>query len=450
MNHPSSILDLLLSCCRFKDSIMFLRENREVVTYGAFVDHVLSIGCSMLSIPESFLVITASDPVLYAEGYIASIISGHVGCLEKPGNSLSEGYQKLQNKRILADDELLNALQQGNPDLSKLPTPCIDRLCTVAMSSGTASKTQKLTGISQKALICDTVFSMKHYRYQKDWRCVHLLPYWHMFGIIAELLAPLFSGATVCIPESNLSFFTSLKRFKPDFLQLPPAVASQMLMFIQESGIEQATGGNLKKILISGAPIEDRVCHGLTSYGIDVCTAYGLTECSPCVSIMPDWDIREGTSGRVIDCLEVRIASDNEILVNGPTLMLGYLSDDGSLHSPIVDGWLHTGDLGNINPDGYLTVTGRKSSIIVLSNGNKYVPEQIEKRINEIPHITESLVGMSIDSTDQVLSLIIVFDEQTPDRKLIDVIMQEFGVSTYQCKFQHKRLARNAMGKLIR
>lgn len=129
MNYSLSILDLLLSCRKFKDSTMFLRDTNEAISYGEFVNDVLAIGCSMLSISESFLVITASDPVLYAEGYIASIISGHIGCLEKPGNCLSKGFQELQNKRILADDELLNALQKSNPDPSKLPNTLYSLKC---------------------------------------------------------------------------------------------------------------------------------------------------------------------------------------------------------------------------------------------------------------------------------------------------------------------------------
>lgn len=451
MNRVSNVLDMLLMCYEHGDSTLFLRENGEITTYQEFVDDVLSIGRQMLDVPERFLVISASDPVLYAKGYFASVISGHVACLERSGSTISEGYKKLGNKSIIFDDFLLDAIKHNEPDASIFQPVEIDALCTIAMSSGTVSGISQLAGLSQKTLITDVLNSMQYYRYHRGQRCVHILPYWHMFGVLSELFAPLLSGAVVCIPNSFMTFFKSLKRFRPDSLQLTPAIASQLVALAQEIDFQFLTGGQLKKVLISGAPIEESTCRILEKYGVSVCTAYGLTECSPCVSIMPDEDIHRGTSGKVLKCIEVNIADDNEILVKGSCVMLGYVSSDGSIQEYTDDGWLHTGDLGFLDKDGFLTVIGRKSSILILSTGIKYVPERIEKQINEIQYVTESIVGLEEIDGEQLLTLTIVHNaDNSPDQKQIERVMQDEGVYTYRCVFQLEPLRRNAMGKLIR
>lgn len=451
MNRISNVLEMLLRCREYGDSPLFLRENGEITAYRKFVDDVFAIGRAMLSIPERFLVISAEDPVLYAKGFIAAIISGHVGCLERPGNSLSEGYRKLENKRVIYDGLLLDAIAHNEPDDSLLPQTDSDALCTIAMSSGTVSGSSKLTGLTQRTLLTDVMGCMRNYRYHRGQRCVHILPYWHMFGILSELFAPLLSGTTVCIPDSFMSFFRSLRRFRPDFLQMTPAIAAQLAALTQSISFGSLTGGNLKKVLISGAPIEEKVCRILEKYGIAVCTAYGLTECSPCVSIMQDWDIRHGTSGKPLDCLEVNIAEDGEILVKGSSVMLGYVAPDGRIQAYTQDGWLHTGDLGFIDDDGFLTVTGRKSSILVLATGIKYIPEQIERRINAIRYVNESMVSLQEIDGEQVLTLTVVHDaDSLPEQSQIERVMQEEEVYTYRRVLQTTPLRRNAMGKLIR
>lgn len=447
MNIPNSVLDLLLSSYRYGDSPMFLRESGEVVSYKCFVDCVLSISSVLRSIPNRYVGIAAVDPVLYAEGYLAAIVTGHIACLEQINTKKT---RPLQNKLTLIDDDILHASYSQPLPISELPDINPGNPCTVAMSSGTVSGCRRLAALSQTALLYDTAYSMKYYRYHYGKRCVHILPYWHMFGIIAELFAPLFSGVTVCLPDSAYSFFRSIKKFQPHFLQMTPAIATQLASRIAYDNFQSITGGRLQKVLLSGAPISRKTCSDLTTYGVKVCTAYGLTECAPCVSIMPEWDIHPETCGKPLDCLHIDIADDKEILVKGATVMCGYVSADGIIENDMSDGWLHTGDIGYIDGNGYLTVTGRKSNILAFANGEKCLPEQVEEDISCISNVVECMLGVCGEDADQIPLLTVVYEDVIPDKASIDNVMADAGLPVYRYMVQREPLKRNAMGKLIR
>ncbi len=140
------------------------------------------------------------------------------------------------------------------------------------------------------------------------------------------------------------------------------------------SNVRAAMGGPKKVLSAGGAPLRKEIEEFLFACGLLVLQGYGLTETSPVVSFPSSSGYRFGTVGQVMAGGEVRIAEDGEILYRGPNLMLGYWGRPEDTAAVLVDGWLHTGDVGCMDEDGYLTITDRIKNLIVTSNGKNVAP----------------------------------------------------------------------------
>ena len=156
-------------------------------------------------------------------------------------------------------------------------------------------------------------------------------------------------------------------------------------------------GGHIKTFISGAAAIDRNVAKGYRDFGINLCQGYGLTETSPVVATETEELNRVGSIGKCYPSLEVKIEEPNsegvgELLVKGPTVMLGYYNNEEATKEAIVDGWFHTGDLAKIDEDGYIFIMGRKKSVIVLKNGKNIFPEEMEALINRIEGVKESFI----------------------------------------------------------
>ena len=143
--------------------------------------------------------------------------------------------------------------------------------------------------------------------------------------------------------------------------------------------VHRRLGGRLRSMYSGGAPLDPEIVTFFDRIGIGLYQGYGLTEAAPTVAMNSPGHNRAGSVGRPLPGTEVRIGSDGEILVRGPGVMLGYWDDEAATREAVdADGWLHTGDLGRLDDDGYLFVTGRAKSLIVLDTGKKVQPEEVE------------------------------------------------------------------------
>lgn len=178
-------------------------------------------------------------------------------------------------------------------------------------------------------------------------------------------------------------------------------------------------GGKMRFIVSGGAPLEKNISKKFQEFGVHIVQGYGLTETCPVIAAENDYYVRAGSVGIPLNHVEVNIVNkdDNgigEIVAKGPNIMLGYYENEEATNNVLKDGWFYTGDLGYFDKDGFLYITGREKDVIVLKNGKKVFPEEIEMLINKIPGVLESFIyGMPQkgDETNPMVSLKIVYNK---------------------------------------
>jgi long-chain acyl-CoA synthetase len=158
------------------------------------------------------------------------------------------------------------------------------------------------------------------------------------------------------------------------------------------SKIRQRFGGRLKAMVSGGAALNPEIGGFFAALGVPVLQGYGQTEAAPIVSANPPGRVKMATVGPPLEGVEVKIAPDGEILVRGELVMKGYWRDEAATAEAIRDGWLHTGDIGEIDGDGYLRITDRKKDILVLSGGDNLSPARIEGLLTLEPEIAQAMV----------------------------------------------------------
>ncbi len=223
-----------------------------------------------------------------------------------------------------------------------------------------------------------------------DERSLMLLPLHHVFGISATYLM-LSQGVALGVCPDFRRIYDAANRFRADFAFLVPALAD-----IFAAKCEQHGAKGIKWVLVGGAPISPRTDARLASLGIRVLTGYGLTETAALYSLASLGEVsRKLSAGKVSDLPEVetRVSDSGELLVKGPNVMLGYYNEpDKTAEVLSSDGWFRTGDMGRIDADGYVWLTGRAKRTIVLSSGKKIAPEELEGRLLAYEGISEVVV----------------------------------------------------------
>jgi long-chain acyl-CoA synthetase len=187
----------------------------------------------------------------------------------------------------------------------------------------------------------------------------------------------------------------------PAHLAFKHALA-QKLVF---SKITARTGGRIRYFICGGAPLSRDIMEFFHAMGLKVMPGYGLTETSPVLTGSAPGRVRFGTAGQAIPGVDLRIAEDGEILARGPNVMMGYYKNDADTKEVLKDGWLHTGDIGRFDEDGFLIITDRKKDIIVTSGGKNVAPQPIESLILASPYIASTVV---VGSSRKFISALVV------------------------------------------
>ena len=225
-----------------------------------------------------------------------------------------------------------------------------------------------------------------------------LLPLHHIYGLCATYLF-LARGAALGVCPDFRRLYDAVERFRVNYVALVPALAEILAQKIEHRGksAEEALGQPLDWVLAGGAPLSRLTYERLTALGIRTLTAYGLTETTALYAIAPASDPSHACcAGKVPSCcgVETKVGKGGELLIRGPSVMKGYFREPERTAAVIdADGWFHTGDIGRIDEEGYVWITGRASRTIVLSSGKKVAPEELEAMLLGIPGVREAVVS---------------------------------------------------------
>lgn len=213
------------------------------------------------------------------------------------------------------------------------------------------------------------------------------LPLWHVSGM-STVFRCLISGAKIVIPDPEMPLMEALSTHKITHVSM---VAAQLMQVI-----DRPPPASLRAVIVGGGPTPHHVLDQGIKMGWPIRTTYGMTETSSMVTLS-DRKFPYGSSGQILQGNELKIAKDGEILVRSPAVCLGYLHGDGVQSVVDNDGWLHTGDLGRLDPTGQLYVLGRKDNMFI-SGGENISPEEIEQVLHTFPEVQESIVVPVPDS----------------------------------------------------
>ena len=323
--------------------------------------------------------------------------------------------------RLLSLEEDLPALIAAGAAAPDLPDP--DPLSTAAIiyTSGTTSfakpvmLSQKniLQNASESVAVCDTqreIFSF--------------LPFYHSYGLTGALLSSLVEGAHYWGNGDLRTMQRDLRLSNPETLiAVPLAVETlykalwQQLEHLGEAenlrkllksrrrfrllgthkgetelvAAKEKILGRLRLIISGGAALDPEIAQTLSDFGVLVLQGYGITECAPMIAVNRNDAYNFTSVGVVLPSYDLKFV-DGEIWVKGPSVMQGYYKDPEATAEALTDGYFHTGDLGSLDKDGFLQITGRKKNLIVLKNGKKLSPEKLESLLSQIPLVQEVLV----------------------------------------------------------
>jgi long-chain acyl-CoA synthetase len=213
------------------------------------------------------------------------------------------------------------------------------------------------------------------------------------------LYAWLVRGSMLAIAESRETVIDDLQAVRPTTVNGVPYFYERLRKILGERGLGnqpgallELLGGRIRSCCSGGAALPPGTIEFFAAQNVSLLQGYGLTESSPVITMSTHEHNRPGAAGRAIPGIELRIADDGEVLTRGGHVMLGYYKNPPATAEVIRDGWLHTGDLGTIETDGYLRLIGRKKEMIVLSTGKKVAPSAVESRLANDPLAAQVMV----------------------------------------------------------
>lgn len=283
--------------------------------------------------------------------------------------------------------------------------PDTQKMAALLFTSGTAGK-QKGVMLSQENLVSSFDGACKNVSFDEDDVMLSVLPLHHAYETNCGILAMLHTSTVVCFNENLKQLMPNLQLFQPTGMSVVPLILDTLYKQFREAarrnglteqvlaslppdqaqaalakvkaGAKQAVGGRLHKGFVGGAPMNPEILGKLRQLDFNFPQGYGITECAPLVSVNRDRQYKDASVGLPTPANEVRI-QDGEIQVKGKNVMLGYYKDpEGTKEAFTEDGWFRTGDLGYIDEEGFLFITGRKKNLIILESGENISPEELE------------------------------------------------------------------------
>lgn len=262
-----------------------------------------------------------------------------------------------------------------------------DQLATLLFTSGTTGEPRGVM-LSHQNLVSNAIAVSDAVGSDANETRLCFLPLSHIYARTCDLYSWLYRGSKLVLAESRDTIVRDCQIAKPKVINGVPYFyqkIAQQLSDAKPGALRELFGGNLTRCFCGGAAIAPEVEQLFERQGLPILSGYGLTEASPVISATAADDYRPGTVGRPLPNVEFQLSNDSEILVRGGNVMLGYWNDQAATDEAIVDGWLHTGDLGEFDAAGHLRIVGRKKETIVLSTGKNVAPARVEQLLSGSP-----------------------------------------------------------------
>lgn len=299
-----------------------------------------------------------------------------------------------QDKEVLS---LWQLLEKSENKCNMMPDP--DALCTIMFTSGTTGKSKGVMLSHRNLAENATCFDMK---IPPRTVALSVLPIHHAYCLTMDFLKGLSIGADICINDSLLRVAKNIKLFQPNMILMVPLMIETMAKKLEDAeGLpvdivkKEVFGEQFTTICSGGAYLNPAYIDLFARYGITIQQGYGMTECSPVISTNVSWNIRKDSVGQLISNCEAKTVEE-ELWVRGSSVMMGYYKmPEETAQTLTEDGWLRTGDLGYVDQDGFVYLTGRKKNLIITKNGENVSPEELENKIGEHRLVQEILVRES-------------------------------------------------------
>lgn len=295
---------------------------------------------------------------------------------------LQEEEAEMSNEKVASLADLKAASKNSGTD-SDRPAP--DDIATIIFTSGTTGKSKGVM-LTQSNLA--TNVNAVDYTTEPGSVVLSVLPIHHAFCLVMDWLKGFSLGATICINDSLLHMVKNMSVFKPDVMLMVPMMLETIYKRLAAADpaipkkilADNVFGGNLNIIFTGGAHLDTYYIDKFAEFGVEVYEGYGMSECSPVISSNTQEEHKAGSVGKPLSNVEIAF-ENGEILVKGTSVMKGYYKMPEETTETLKDGWLHTGDKGYLDEDGFLFINGRVKNLIILSNGENISPEEIENKL---------------------------------------------------------------------
>ncbi len=327
-----------------------------------------------------------------------------------------------------------------------------DKTSIIFFTSGTTGF-NKAVMLSQKNIVKNVIGASSIFK--PSGSVVSFLPFHHAFGLITGIFKPFNYGVPVLINSSLKYILDDFKYYKPETVFVVPLfvetfykqiwknarktkkekklkAAIKLSNTLLKVGIDlrkklfksilNEFGGNLNYMICGGSYLDKKYVKWFRSIGINILNGYGITECAPVVSVNRNHHFKDGSIGQLCKDVEVKII-DGEICIKGDIIMKGYYKDKKATDEVLIDGYFHTGDLGYIDDDGFLFITGRRKNLIILSNGENISPEMIESDLLKDDAVCEVVV---YEENNKIIASIFPQEEYLGDQEYFDDLVYKY------------------------
>ncbi|MEM7313155.1 MAG: AMP-binding protein, partial [Planctomycetota bacterium] len=391
----------------------------------------------------------AADQLVHSESKFAIIeneaLNKSVAAFQNefPGDLKIASYEQLADKSCpVMADMLVKGDAANGRQLAETTAAEIDHdaVTTILYTSGTTGEPKGIM-LSQRNLVSNAVSIVESFTDQPLEVRLNFLPLSHIFGRMCDLYTWLVRGSELALTQSRDTIIDDCKRFRPTMINGVPFFFERVRQKLEEKGkadqpgiLQELLGGRVLGCFSGGGALHDDTYKYYISQDVPLMQGYGLTESSPVISFSNLETHGVGQAGQPLIGVEVKIAEDDEILTRGPHVMLGYWKDSEGTKQVIRDGWLHTGDLGTLDEQGRVQITGRKKEMIVTATGKNVFPSHVEALLCRDPLILQAVV---FGDKKNCLSALIVPD---PDVLKAEIKKRRLWVFSKRHAVRHKKI----------